>query len=78
MLKREPDQTTGPDEFQLTMGLDRRFLNGWFLVFLSANPLMADVGEPVPEFALRALDGEIYTPSEFRGKVLVLYLMGYD
>ena len=37
MLGREPDQTTGPDEFQLTMGLDQSFADEQMVIALGVT-----------------------------------------
>lgn len=59
----------------------RRQIDLWvpILAFVAVSmPVRAlEVGRTLPEFSLRGLDSRLYAPSEFRGKVLVLYLMGY-
>ena len=49
------------------------------LVFAAlAMPARAvEVGQVLSDFSLQGLDGRTYAASDYRGKVLVLYLMGY-
>jgi hypothetical protein len=43
-----------------------------------ATPARAvDLGQPLSDFSLQGIDGRTYVASDYRGKVLVLYLMGY-
>lgn len=58
----------------------RKYLLGAILLcFTAAGSLEAvpDVGESVPNFSLRDLSGQTHTPATYRGKVLVLYFLGY-
>jgi hypothetical protein len=49
------------------------------ILTLSANQVWATaVGDQVPTFSLQALDGKIYTPADYQGRVLVLYFMGHN
>ena len=36
-----------------------------------------EVGKNLSDFSLQGLDSRVYATSDYRGKVLVLYLMGY-
>ena len=47
------------------------------LVTTSASWTMG-VGDAVPSFSLTGLDGKIYKPEDFKGKVLVLFFIGYN
>jgi peroxiredoxin len=48
------------------------------LCFATAGSLeAADVGDSVPNFSLRDLKGQTHTPATYRGKVLVIYFLGY-
>ena len=46
-------------------------------LILSVSVDALTVGEHLPAISLQSLDGETYATDDFRGKVLVLYLMGY-
>ena len=52
----------------------------WILILLLLvqTAHAVEVGESVPDFALQDLDNRSYRPDQFRGRVLVLYFMGYD
>jgi peroxiredoxin len=36
------------------------------------------VGDAVPGFSLTGLDGKVYKPEDFKGKVLVLFFIGHN
>ena len=46
-------------------------------VALSIPVRALEVGKNLSDFSLQGLDGRTYVASDYRGKVLVLYLMGY-
>jgi peroxiredoxin len=46
------------------------------LLILSTHTLAQNVGEAAPDFSLTGLDGETYTLSELRGKVVYIFLFG--
>ena len=50
-----------------------------FLIFLlwASSARGADVGDVLPSFSLRGAEGRVYASDQFRGRVLVLYFMGY-
>jgi peroxiredoxin len=50
------------------------------LCFTAAGSLEAAprVGDSVPNFSLRDLNGQMHTPATYQGKVLVLYLLGWN
>ncbi len=48
------------------------------VLLTAARPAHAQmVGEHLPSVSLKSLDGRTYTTDAYRGRVLVLYLMGY-
>ncbi len=56
----------------------RCLLSAMLLCFATAGSLeAADVGDSVPNFSLRDLKGQTHTQATYRGKVLVIYFLGY-
>jgi hypothetical protein len=43
----------------------------------SADPEPGEVGGPAPDFTLDAYGGGTYTLSDFRGKVVMLFVVGW-
>ncbi len=58
----------------------RRFFASAVLaaMFGAAGVAEAAEGETIPEFSLKDLDGMTFTEQTYRGKVLVLFFIGYD
>ncbi|MDA0747936.1 MAG: hypothetical protein O2954_15555 [bacterium] len=56
-----------------------RYLLSILLSLALATPaLAADIGQLVTTFSLQGTDGRLYSPVDYRRKVLVLYFMGYS
>lgn len=56
----------------------RKTFTAFCLLFLTASAFAQTVGQPVDEFALRSLEGQTHRASDYRGKVLVLAVIGYN
>lgn len=63
--------------FHLEVGM-MRFM--WFVVFvlMGGVPVNAQVGTVVPDFSLEDLEGTTHMPTQYRGKVLVLFFFGHN
>ena len=48
------------------------------LAGLAGTALGIQPGDPAPDFTLQDISGRSYTLSSFRGKVVLLGLIGYD
>lgn len=47
------------------------------LLFFTA-PTLAAVGDPLPKFSLQGPDGTVYTNDTFKGKVLLIFMLGHN
>ncbi|MGD9900651.1 MAG: redoxin domain-containing protein [Calditrichaceae bacterium] len=54
-----------------------KFLSFIIILCLSSG-LMAGVGDPAPDFTLNRLDGGTFTLSDYKGKVIYLFFVGYN
>jgi len=48
------------------------------LLLLVGTASAATVGQPIANFSLMGLDGNTYSASQYRGKVLVLAVIGWN
>ncbi len=48
------------------------------LVLLLSAGLTAGVGDPAPDFTLNRLDGGTFKLSDYKGKVIYLFFVGYN
>ena len=48
------------------------------LLLLVGTASAATVGQPIANFSLTGLDGNTYSASQYRGKVLILAVFGWN
>ena len=49
-----------------------------FAVLGLSGSALAKVGDPAPDFMLQDLNGRTHSASTYKGKVLVLFYLGYN
>lgn len=52
----------------------------WVFLLASVSQAVGQtiIGEPILNFTLQDLNGNFHSPSQYRGKVLALYLVGHN